>query len=120
MSAKELRKEDWIQITQPGGKKMIASPNFIRELLGISKDKMNLFNRLHILECKVDHLESPGRQEEILKLLRENGKHNRAWISNRVGNYQWYDLDVLKMKGLIKTSKAGSVTMYSCAELKKT
>lgn len=113
------RTEDWIQITQPNGNKMIASPGYIRKLLGISKDKMNLFNRLQTLERKVDQLESPGRQEDILKLLRENGKHNLTWISNRVRNYQWYDLDVLIKKGLIVTSKSGSMTMFSHVELKQ-
>ena len=115
MSAKELRKEDWIQITQPDGKTMIASPSYIRNLLGIQKDKMNLFNRLHSVELKIDHLESPGRQEEIIQILREDGKHSLDWISNRVKNYKWYDLDVLIKKGLIVTSKSGSVTMYSHA-----
>ncbi len=112
MTSKRL--EDWIQITQPDGKKMLAAPSYIKKLLGL--DLTNVFNRLQRLESKVDHLEAPGRQAEILQLLAEHGRHNKFWIENRVGNYQWYDLDQLLNAGLIVASKAGTVTMYSCPE----
>lgn len=106
------RTEEWIQITQPDGKKMIASPDYIRKLLGL--DLTNVFNRLQRLERTVDLLEAPGRQAEILKLLHEHGKHNQSWIKNRVSNFQWYDIAQLLEAGLIVHSKAGTGTMYSC------
>ena len=106
------RKEDWINITTPEGKKMIASPGYVKKLLGV--DLSNVYNRLERIERQLERLEAPGRQEEILKLLRENGKHNLIWISNRVMNYQWYDLRDLIDKGFIVESKAGSTRMYSC------
>lgn len=117
MSEKTKRKEEWIQITQPDGEKMIASPGYIKKLLGL--DLSNIYDRLQRVEYKIDSLEAPGRQEEILRLLQENGKHNLVWIRNRVGNYQWYDMDVLIKSGLIRTSKSGSVTMYSCVRDKR-
>ena len=90
---------------------MIAAPRYIKKLLGLNL--YNVFNRLERLERKVDHLEAPGRQHDILVLLMEHGKHNLVWISNRVINYQWYDIMQLLEQGLIEESKAGSVTMYS-------
>ena len=113
MSEKTKRTEEWIQITDPDGKRLIASPSYIRKMLGL--DLTNVFNRLQRLERHVDRLEAPGRQEKILQLLHEHGKHNRTWIDNRVSDFQWYDMSALLEKGLIVTSKAGSVTMYSCA-----
>lgn len=118
MIEKEKRTEIWIKIYTPDGETRIASPSYIGKLLGIPKTRMNLYNRLEMLERRVDRVESPGRQEEILKLLRENGKHNLLWISNRVINYKWYDLDFLLKAGLIVKSKAGTVTMYSCTRAK--
>lgn len=112
------RKEDWISIYTPEGEKKIASPSYIRKLLKIeSRDQLlaGVFNRIESLERKVDRLESPGRQAQILELLYKHGKHNRIWIFNRVGNGQWYDIKELVDTGLIVESKAGSVTMYSCA-----
>lgn len=107
------RKQDWINITRPTGKKMIASPSYVKRLLDV--DLSTVYNRIERIERQLDRLEAPGRQEEILKLLRENGKHNRFWISNRVMNYQWDDLLALISLGLIIESKAGSQSMYSCA-----
>lgn len=106
------RSEEWIQITTPEGKKLIASPSYIKKLLGL--DLSNVYNRLQELEYKVDRLEAPSRQAKILQLLHEHGKHNKFWIQNRVRNYQWYDVGQLLEAGLIVASKAGSVTMYSC------
>lgn len=106
------RKEDWINITTPDGKKMIAAPRYVKKLLKL--DLLNMYSRLQRIEFKIDRLEAPSRQAKIIKLLQENGKHNLVWISNRVSNYQWYDIDSLLAQGLIVESKAGSVTMYSC------
>lgn len=113
------RKEDWIQITTPEGKKMIAAPSYIKKLLGLSsRDQLlaGVFSRLVRLERKVDHLEAPGRQKKIIKLLQENGKHSRVWIMNRVSNYQGCDLRGLVQEGLIVESKSGNTPMYSCPE----
>ena len=107
-----MRKTDYVNITQPDGKEMIAPPSYIKKLLGLDLSKV--FIRLHRLESKVDHLEAPSRQTEILKLLVEHGRHNRVWIENRIVNVQWYDIGQLLKAGLIVESKAGSVTMYSC------
>ena len=106
------RKENWINITTPDGKKMIAAPSYVKKLLKL--DLLNIYNRIEGLERKIDHLEAPGRQAKILKLLQEHGKHNLVWIRNRVSNYQWYDIHSLLAQGLIVESKAGPVTMYSC------
>ena len=106
------RKEDWINITTPDGKKMIASPSYVNKLLNL--DLSNIYNRLNRMEMQIDYLESPGRQAKIYKLLQENGKHNGVWIENRVKGFQWYDMRSLLDQGLIVESKAGSVTMYSC------
>ena len=108
------RKEDWINITTPKGQRMIAAPSYVKKLLNF--DLSNIYNRLERIERQLDKLEAPGRQAEILKLLRENGKHSLVWIGNRVSNYQWYDISSLLDQGLIVESKAGSVTMYSCEE----
>lgn len=115
MSEKERRREDWISIKTPDGRDMIASPVYIRKLLGITKDRENVFIRLERLERKMDRLEAPGRQEEILRLLRKHGKHRKIWIKNRVSNYQWYDLGELLQKDLIVESKSGTITLYSYA-----
>ena len=48
----EKRTTDWINITQPDGKKMIASPQYIKNLLKL--DLSNVYNRIHSLEYKVD------------------------------------------------------------------
>ena len=106
------RKEDWIKIVTPAGKKMIASPSYIKKLLNL--DLSNIHNRINRIELQIDDLESPGRQAEIYKLLQENGKHNGVWIENRVQGFQWQDMRSLLDQGLVFESKAGSVTMYSC------
>jgi len=108
-----MRNEDWIQITTPENKKMIASPSYIKKLLGI--DLSGIFNRLQRAENKLDKLESPSRQETIINLLRENGKHSRIWLENRVYNYQWYDLQELIKTGIVIETKSGSVSMYDLA-----
>ena len=107
------RKEDWISIYTPEDERKIASPSYIKKLLGL--DLSNVYNRIERLERRVDLLESPSRQAQILELLYKHGKHNRIWISNRVGNVQWSDIKELVDTGLIVESKAGFVTMYSCA-----
>lgn len=106
-----MRKQEWIKITTPEGKDMIASPSYVKKLMGI--DFSNVFNRIQRLELKIDRLESPERQKQIIELLRENGKHSRIWIENRVYDYRWYDLDELLKKGLLIETKSGSVTMYA-------
>lgn len=107
------RKEDWIEITTPEGKKMIASPSYIKKLLGL--DLSTIYNRIERLERRVDLLESPGRQAQILELLYKHGKHNWIWIFNRVENVQRSDIKELVDTGLIVESKARFGTMYSCA-----
>ena len=105
------RKEDWISIYTPEDERKIASPSYIKKLLGL--DLSNVYNRIERLERKVDQLEAPGRQAQILELLQEHGKHNHVWISNRVMNYQWYDMVQLLDQGLIEESMSGSQIMYS-------
>lgn len=107
------RKEDWIRIVKPTGQYRMASPSYVKKLLGV--DLSNVYRRIERIERQLDRLEAPGRKEKILKLLRENGKHNVVWISNRVMNYQWEDLRDLIKTGWIVESKTGSQSMYSCA-----
>ena len=105
----EKRKEDWIYITTPEGKKMIASPNYIKNLLGL--DESGIFNRLERLERKIERLEAPQRQEEIISLLREHGKHNGFWLNNRL-DYLWKDLEDLVKNGVIRRTRSGTQIMY--------
>ncbi len=107
------RKDDWIDITTPEGKKMIASPNFIKRLLGL--DLSGVFNRLERLERKVKKLEAPQRQAKIISLLRKKGKHNRTWLKNRI-NFQWYDLEDLVKSGTLIRARSGTQIMYEVAE----
>ena len=117
MSEKTKRKEEWIKIYTPEGKDMIASPQYVKNLLGIKEvDLSNLYNRLQRLEYQIERLASPGRQKRIIELLRENGKHNLEWIRNRVINYQGYDLDELIDTGLIVMTKSGTHPMFSLCD----
>lgn len=110
MPTKEKRARDWIKIITPENKEMIASPSYIKKLLNI--DLSNIYNRLQSAEYKIGKLGSSSRQETIINLLRENGKHNLIWIQNRVNNYQWYDLRDLITKGIIIETKSKTHTMY--------
>ena len=107
------RKENWIAITTPEGERKIAAPSYIKKLLGL--DLSNVYNRIERLERRVDLLESPDRQAQILELLYKHGTHNWVWIFNRVENVQRSDIKDLVDTGLIVESKSGSRTMYSCA-----
>ena len=114
MSAKAKRKEDWIEIVTPEDENRMASPQYIRKLLGIKDvDLSNVWNRLLRLENKITKLESPARQEKITELLRKNGKHNLTWISNRVSDYEWYDIMELLKKGIVNKTRSGSQILYS-------
>ena len=107
------RKENWIRIVTPEGKYMIASPQSIKKLMGLDDDPRIILNRILTLEIKVNRLELPHRQEEILKLLQENGAHTKIWLVNRVPNFKWGDLEPLIKDGRIIQSKSGTHNMYS-------
>lgn len=111
------REKDWVKITTPENKDMIASPEYVKRLLGLGLPYLRV--RLNTLEFKIKKLESPLRQETIVRVLRIYGKHNRIWLSNRV-SYEWYDLDELIKKGIVIKTKSGTQTMYELAEVKKT
>lgn len=108
----EKRKEDWIKIFTPKNKEMIASPQYVKKLLGL--DLSNIYNRLIHMEEKIDKLESPIRQEKIIGLLRDYGKHNEIWLDNRV-HYLWYDLRDLVKKGIVIETISGSQHMFELA-----
>lgn len=107
------RKEDWIRIRTPDNEDQIASPNYILKLLEI--DRLNILNRLNVLENKVLKLDSPQRKQKIIDALYKKGKHNKIWLSNRV-DYRWYDLEDLIDDGIILETKAGTQYMYELPE----
>ena len=108
------RKEDWIKIVTPKNENKIASPSYIKKLLDV--DLSNIYNRLIRMESQIDKLESPQRQENIIEVLRGQGKHNRSWLSYRI-DYRWYDLSALIEKGIIVESYSGSQRMIELSEL---
>ena len=107
------RKENWIRIRTPQGENRIASPAYVKKLMGI--DLSNIHHRLISIEGKIDKLESPIRQEKIIEALRGQGKHNRSWLENRV-SFQWYDLRPLIHKGIIVESYSGTQRMIELNE----
>ena len=109
----EKRKENWINIETPEGKKMIASPEFVKKMMGL--DLSNIYNRLIRMESQIDKLESPQRQEKIIETLRGQGKHNRLWLDYRV-DFRWYDLGDLIRKGIIVESRSGKHRMFELSE----
>ena len=109
----ERRKKNWIKIFTPDNEDKIASPDYVKKLMGI--DLSNIHRRLIRLEEKMDKLESPQRQEKIIDALRGQGKHNRSWLENRV-TFQWYDLGPLIEKGIIVESHSGSQRMIELNE----
>lgn len=109
----EKRKDDWIKIVTPENKNMIASPNYIKKLLRF--DLSTIYNRIIQLEKKVNTLESPQRQEKIINLLRDKGKHNKMWLDHRI-EYHWKDLHDLVEKGIICETKSGTQIMYELSE----
>jgi hypothetical protein len=111
------REEDWIYIIQPDGEKKIASPAFIKKLLGVDVEVFNLKRRARELELKVSRLESPGRQAQILELIAEHGPRSRPWINNRVSDYHYYDLDNLVAGGFLVESRSGTHRMYGLPEV---
>ncbi len=108
----EKRKRNWIKISTPENEDRIASPEYVKRLMGLDVNFQVLNNRIQKLEYKMDRVEAPQRHKEILRLLEKYGKHNLTWIKNRVSNYQWYDLSDLIDRKLIVESKSGTVTMY--------
>ena len=112
------RKEDWIYIIKPNNEQRIASPAFVKKLLGIEKlDVYNIYNRLQKLEQKVDKLEEPMKKQRIIELLKSGESHNRQWLENRVEGLGWYLasklLRELVDEGKLKITKAGTNDMYS-------
>jgi len=111
------RKEDWVNITQPDGKQMIAPPKFINKLLGVDKNEANIyniFNRLNCLETRVHQLESPERQQQVIELLTEEAGRSRmfTWLNNRVRNLDYTDIRSLLNDGTISEEKSGRNSMF--------
>ena len=107
----ERRSENWILVYTPDGERRMSSPNTVKRLMGLG----SVLSRLRTLEMKMERLESPQRQEKIIDALRGQGKHNRAWLGNRV-SVQWYDLGPLIEKGIIVESHSGSQRMIELNE----
>jgi hypothetical protein len=119
--SKKKRKQDWIKITTPENKEMIASPEYIKKLLDISGiDKTSFYNhsrRISYLENRIVFLESPMRREKIIKLLERDGEpHTIRWIEGRISGFRYYDLDYLLENNLIIESKSGTHTLYGLPE----
>ena len=110
------RKEDWIKIVTPDNENKIASPSYIKKLLNV--DLSNIYNRLIRMESKIDKLESPKRQEKIIEALRDQGRHSRIWLDNRV-SFRGYDLRDLIEKGIIIESKSGTQPMIELSAFKE-
>jgi len=112
------RTENWVYIIKPDGEQRIASPDFIKELLGIERlDVQNVYNRIQKLEQKIDVLEEPIKKQKILKILENGETHNRIWIENRVPDMGGYNtirlINELVEEGKLQVSKAGAQDMFS-------
>ncbi len=109
-----MRQKNWIRIMTPEGKDKIAHPDNVKKLMGL--DITNY--RLNELERRIEKLESPMRQEKIIEALRDQGKHNRIWLENRV-LFRWYDLGTLIKKGIIDESQSGTQRMIELSDTKE-
>lgn len=108
------RETDWISIYTPEGERKIASPDYIKKLLKVPSVS-NILSRLARAETKIERLESPQRQEKIIRLLKEHGKHNKIWLGNRV-DFRHYDLAALREAGRIVETRSGSQSMIGLSD----
>lgn len=122
----EKRKVDWIRITTPEGNPQIASPGYIKGLLGIDKLGLNVKDRLSFIHSRIDRLESrvsilekPLKKKKIVYLfglIKEGEAHNRQWIENRVKNLEWREtpdiLAELVKEGKLITFSTRNQKMY--------
>lgn len=124
MAEKKKRETDWVHIQTPENKNMIASPNYVFNLLNLQykfNDLHSQFNRvwefLNKIENRITILERPIKKQEVLNLLKkEKGKHNASWFEARIFNIGYREIRFLlheleTEKKLIR-SKSGSQTMY--------
>lgn len=111
------RKKEWIHIQTPENKNLIASPEYIRKLIGVDNWFGTLNRELSRLEDRIKILERPLKKKKILQLLANREKHNSTWIENRVPNMSYWLirelLSELVSEGKLQTEKAGTQQMYS-------
>lgn len=105
---KSKRTQHYIVIYTPEGKERIASPSFVRQLLGICV----LREEVKLLTLRVSELEAPGRRERIVALLRKDGDFRTYnWLDWRL-TFKPSDLDVLLAEGKLERRRSGSHVLY--------
>jgi len=102
------RTEVWIHIIEPDGTNKIASPSYIKSLLGIDKIEA----RISEINKVIDVLEKPMRKQKILRVLNDGKPHTERFIKRRLADYRYLDLLELKDEGHIKREIHGTQYCY--------
>ena len=77
------RKEDWIHIIQPDDANRIASPAYIKKLLGIDILESSVRSEIENVKWHIKELEKPMRKQKVLELLKSGEHHCFEWFQNR-------------------------------------
>jgi len=102
------RTEVWIHVVEPDDTNKIASPSYIKSLLGID----NIENRISEINKVIDVLEKPMRKQKILHVLSDGKPHTGVFIKRRLADYRFLDLLELKDEGHIKLEMHGTQYCY--------
>jgi len=111
--------EGWIHIVSDGQNK-IASPDYVKQkILGICAIKQRidaLESEVENLKAHIFELEAPKREQQILKLMKEDGsKHTLQWFDRRVPPFsksKYWDLDNLVKQGKVNKTKSKHHSFY--------
>ena len=102
----KLRTEEWIHIQNPDGTNMIASPNYIRKLIGVDakldylQNQIDLYVKaLYKVQEQVFELEKPDKVLKIKELLK-NGPLNTLQVRKH-SNWNWLIVEEMIKQGLI-------------------
>jgi len=102
------RTEVWICVIEPDNKSKIASPGYIKSLLGIDKIEA----RISEINKVIDVLEKPIRKQKILHVLNDGKPHTEGFIKRRLADYHYSDFSELKDEGFIKLEMHGTQYCY--------
>jgi hypothetical protein len=90
MSQVQKREKDWIEIIQPDNEKRIASPEYVKNLLGVNEDKKELQKQVYslqnrmrtlatIFEKQITEYLTPEYERKFLFLLSQEKKSVHPW-----------------------------------------
>ena len=101
------RNKDWVYIVEPNGQQKIASPDYIKNLLGLDVELYNLKDQIRDLKHRVRDLEAPKRQDQVLNEL-EKQPRSYGFLKGVITDLGYSDIHELEHREIITRYTAGN------------